>query len=633
MVCLVLSSIAGVGCSDAPRADHVVKTEAALTSSPIGTASGAPVSAVEGAPWSGTVGTFTADPSASASSFVAMISWGDGSPASSATVVAIGGGTFDIVGDHTYAEGGNVVVTVTISSADGTLLVTTASAAAVADAQILTTGRILTTIGPYNGPVASITDLDPNATPSDFTAAIFWGDGSPISFGTIAANASGGFDVIGSHVYTAFGTFSVAVTITTDEGVSWAATSTAVVIDPAPVMSGATFQATEGVPWSGAIGRFTDPDPNATGAEYAVTILWGDGSAPTAGGVSPNAQGGFDVTGRHTYTTVGTYTVTATINDAPAGQSTFFTTTAVVQDAPLVASASAISAIEGAAFSGPVATFTDANPNALPSDYSTSIDWGDGSPLAAGIVGFPAPGKFVVTGAHTYVEAGTFNAVVTILDPAGARAILTNTAVVLDAPLAASGMSFTATEGVAWNGAIATITDANPSGSATELSALVSWGDGSAAAPGIIAANGSGGFTVVGGHVYATAGTFLVQVTVTDDDGGTATATTTAHVADAPITASPVVLCERTHKTFTATVAELTDANPAAVASGFSATIAWGDGTTSTGTVVAKGSGFAITGTHEYRKAGTHPVTVTITDRGGSTATVVSTIVTHHNKC
>ena len=54
------------------------------------------------------------------------------------------------------------------------------------------------------------------------------------------------------------------------------------------------------------------------------------------------------------------------------------------------------------------------------------------------------------------------------------------------------------------------------------------------------------------------------------------------------------------------TVATFTDANPNATVSDFTATITWGDGSTSAGTVVATGNGFAVNGAHTYADEGSY---------------------------
>jgi len=67
-------------------------------------------------------------------------------------------------------------------------------------------------------------------------------------------------------------------------------------------------------------------------------------------------------------------------------------------------------------------------------------------------------------------------------------------------------------------------------------------------------------------------------------------------------------------------VAGFTDANPLATAGQFSATIDWGDGTTTSGTVAhaVNQPFFVVTGNHVYAKSGSYKVTTTIQDAGGS---------------
>ena len=53
-------------------------------------------------------------------------------------------------------------------------------------------------------------------------------------------------------------------------------------------------------------------------------------------------------------------------------------------------------------------------------------------------------------------------------------------------------------------------------GSAADFVASIDWGDGSIATGGTIVANGTNGFQVFGSHTYLTAGSFAINVTVTD---------------------------------------------------------------------------------------------------------------------
>ncbi len=69
-------------------------------------------------------------------------------------------------------------------------------------------------------------------------------------------------------------------------------------------------------------------------------------------------------------------------------------------------------------------------------------------------------------------------------------------------------------------------------------------------------------------------------------------------------------------------IAQFTDADPAGQAGDYTATIRWGDGVCSAGTVSPSpnGPGFQVTGSHTYAEDGTYPVTVTVTDSGGATS-------------
>ena len=160
------------------------------------------------------------------------------------------------------------------------------------------------------------------------------------------------------------------------------------------------------------------------------------------------------------------------------------------------------------------------------------------------------------------------------------------------------------TEGIP-TGTVATFTDANPNTTATDFSATINWGDGTITTGTIVAQSG-GAFAVDGDHTYADEGKYNVGVIINDVGGITASATSTATVADALLTATGVnITGTEGSSTGTTTVATFTDANPNALASDFTATIYWGDGTTTTGTVVAQsGGGFAVDGAHTYADEG-----------------------------
>ena len=174
---------------------------------------------------------------------------------------------------------------------------------------------------------------------------------------------------------------------------------------------------------------------------------------------------------------------------------------------------------------------------------------------------------------------------------------------------------------------VATFTDANPSATAGDFTATIDWGDGHTTTGTVTEKNGV--FSVAGSNTYAVDGSDKITVTITDKGGSTTTATSTATVADAALTAngSPVSATEGS-STGTVTVATFTDANPSATAGDFTATINWGDGTSSSGTITEDPNTkiFSVNGAaHTYTEEGHYTITATIADVGGSTTTATST--------
>jgi uncharacterized repeat protein (TIGR01451 family) len=64
------------------------------------------------------------------------------------------------------------------------------------------------------------------------------------------------------------------------------------------------------------------------------------------------------------------------------------------------------------------------------------------------------------------------------------------------------------------------------------------------------------------------------------------------------------------------TVATFTHANGVEPASAFSATISWGDGTTSSGNITLSGTTYTVKGSHNYKSSVTHTITTTVKETG-----------------
>ncbi len=215
----------------------------------------------------------------------------------------------------------------------------------------------------------------------------------------------------------------------------------------------------------------------------------------------------------------------------------------------LVATPVSVSTVEGAALSNQtVATFTTGNPSTTAAGYAASINWGDASPLVAGVISGPAGGPFSVSGPHTYAEEGNYTVTVNVTDlslPANTGTALSSAAVA-DAAITGTGHAFTATTGASTGAVtVATFTDADPGAVATDFSATINWGDSSSSAGAVTGPSG-GVFAVAGTHTYATHGTFPVTVLVTDAGGSSTSPTTTASVDDAVITCPAGQSCSGT---------------------------------------------------------------------------------------
>ncbi len=190
--------------------------------------------------------------------------------------------------------------------------------------------------------------------------------------------------------------------------------------------------------------------------------------------------------------------------------------------------------------------------------------------------------------------------------------------------LDAQGKVIFGTEGAPISGDVATFTDDDPSALASDFTVMIDWGDG-AHGPGTVTGS-TGAFTVGGTHTYADEGSFSVAVSIGAANGATAMATGTAHVNDASLTAIGRPVTATVGVPFSGDVMDFHDLNPGGTLADFTASIDWGDGVVSTGTVLAgTPSGLSVNGTHTYTSVGSFSVVSSVLDVGGVGATVVGT--------
>ncbi len=343
-------------------------------------------------------------------------------------------------------------------------------------------------------------------------------------------------------------------------------------------------------------------------------------------------------TGAVTHFTLPTGSYPAGITLSPDGNlwfTEFFSNKIARLDPPLTAAGTTMSASQGEAFTGVVATFTDADALASASDYTTSIKWGDGT-TTAGQVTEDASRTFYVLGSHTYAAGGSGLAIaVTIADKDGSTVQASSTANVAAAqPLAPVSVPALATEpkGTPLLGVeVASFTDSDHSTSLDNFTATIDWGDGSANSIGTVTQPGGAGtaFVVRGNHTFvqAQATPYTVTVAIRDAAGHNLTTTTKASVtAAAPLVSGIPVEMTKGIK-FTAPVAYIleTVGLPPEPAGNFTATINWGDNTPATaGTVEAIAGGDWVIGSHSYAGAGPYTMTIKVTGDGFTVQTTMT---------
>jgi phospholipase C len=578
----------------------------------------------EGTAFNGTVAVFR-DPGSdgTANDYSATITWGDGQ-VSAATIAAGSGGLFTIAGSNTYAEEGSYTVSVTLQDVGGAS-VSTSGGVTVTDSPLTVTVLPVTAIErtAFNGTVANFSDPTNDSTAGEYTATITWGDGQ-VSAGTITTAGAGAFTVTGSNTYAEEGLYPVTITLVDNVGDTTTATGTATITDATALqVTGQALAAVEGLPFSGTVATFVDPSNDSTAGNYTATITWGNGQG-TTGTITADGGGAYTVTSTFTYAEEGNYTVAVTVQDN-VGDTGSTSTTSTVSDAVLQLTAQSVTAVEGIPFTGAVASLLDPGTDGTANDYSATITWGDGQ-SSNGVV-TSTGGLFTITGTHTFTEEGSYSPTVSVQDAGGAAASVSGTASVNDAPLQLTTPPLSVMESTLFSGPVATFTDPGTDGTANDYSATITWGDGQSSA-GTIAPSAGGLFTIAASHIYTEEGQYLVSVSLQDVGGAIAADAATATVTDAPLQLISPGLSAVEGSTYSGVIATFTDPSNDSTAGDYSATISWGNGQSSGGTISAVGGGvFNVTGSITYSEEGSYAVTVTIVDAAGDTAAVSSTAV------
>jgi hypothetical protein len=320
------------------------------------------------------------------------------------------------------------------------------------------------------------------------------------------------------------GSHTVTITARNADGTTGKASFTFTVTEVAPrvTVTHASVRVNEHTTASNS-GTWSDYD------EKTVTLTASQGT------VVENTNGTWTWSQTADDTASGTVTITATNSDGSTATATFGVTFTDRQLTNLATGTLPTGKQEGAAI-GPItgiATFTDPDSAESVSDYTATINWGDGTTSLGTVVLVSGTNYRVDAPSHTYLEEGKYTVNVTLKhDALPSVKTPSKTITIADAPLTGYSKSLSATHGVPLtNVVVASFTDADPGGAVSDYTATINWGDGSGVTSGKIVYNSSTGrFDVQGSHTYAMKRTYTITVTITDSGGSKLTVTDTITV-------------------------------------------------------------------------------------------------------
>ena len=422
---------------------------------------------------------------------------------------------------------------------------------------------------PNTGPTIARFVSSPTA-PSINADVSFNASTSTVNSGTFAwdfGDGQTGSGVTVTHQYSRPAQYTVVLTVTSDTGASSTASRTVTVSATLPAAANFTFSPTNPAINQSVVFTATVP-PNVVGASF--TWDFGDGGT------------GFGATITHQYARSGIFTISLRLT-SDTGQAATTTRTITV-------SATSGQVVARFTFSPTAPAINDVvffnASSSTVTNGSYAWDFGDGSRSTG------------VTPTHQYSRAATFTVTMTVTsDLAQSATVSSMITVSATSSQVVARFTFSPTtpgvnDDVFFNASASTAT--NGTGA---------WDFG----------DGTRGVGVAPIHQYARAGTYTVTLTVTNDLGQSAT-------TSSPITVSATSSQVVARFTFSPTTPGVSDdvffnASSSTVTNG---TFAWdfGDGT----------RGVGVAPTHQYSRAATYTVTLTVTNGLGQSAAASITV-------
>ena len=386
------------------------------------------------------------------------------------------------------------------------------------------------------------------------------GNGGPISsYAWSFGDGATGSGATTSHTYAANNTFTVVLTVTDAAGQTGSTSQPVQAMDSAP-------QASFSGGCTGLTCTFDAETSTASSGIASYTWTFGDGQTVSGG------SGAQTVT--HGYAHFGTFTVGLTVTDNAGRTGTTSQATTVTP--------------------GPTAAFSfscnglscsfDASASSSNVAISTYHWWWDDETTTD---------TASATASHPYAFGGTFNVTLTVTDANGKSASVTHAVAVIDPNPVRAAFTFSC------SGVTCTF-DGSGSASNVGITSYHWWWDDETT---------TDTTSPMQQHVYSSAATFFVSLTVTDANGKTATATHPVTVVN-PVAAF----------TFSCSgLACSVDASGSLSNAAITSYHWWWDDETTTDTTSAMA-------THTYAFAATFDVSLTVTDANGNTATATHAV-------
>ncbi len=392
---------------------------------------------------------------------------------------------------HTYTAVNTFTATLTVVDSEGLSDSATIEINVTQPVSGNTPPIAMMTATPMNGEAPLLVEFDASGSSDDDAIASYswdFGDGTT------------GTGINPSHTYTSINTFTATLTVIDSEGLSGATTIDIIVTQPS---SGnmPPIAMTTATPMNGEAPLLVEFDASGSSDDDAIaSYSWDFGDGTTGTGINPS----------HTYTSANTFIATLTVVDSEGLTDTATIDITVTQissgNNPPVAMITA-TPLNGEA---PLLVEFDASASSDDNEISSySWNFGDGSSVGTGI-----------QTSHTFETVGVYNVVLTVIDTEG----LTDTV----------DLEIVVTNGQPTNIAPTALATANPLNGETPLtvtfdasgssddnaitSYVWNYGDGT---------TGNGKTTT---HTFSTPGIYEVILTVTDEEGLTATTNLTITV-------------------------------------------------------------------------------------------------------